>query len=121
MENLPEEKAGYLAEFLKSDAFAKVSLFVNKANILKFIYRALQRIGAIKNFTPEEFGIANPVPGILDVSSGEWDEETDTFIVNGTTVGRISFPEFLVRDPAESASESQGGSTSKQTPGKSPS
>ena len=122
MENLPEEKAGYLAKFLRSNAFAKVSVFVNKANIKKFIYRTLQRVGAIKNFTPEEFGLRDSPPGILDVSSGEWDEESDTFIVNGVVVGPISFPELTFRDPVESSSGSQGGTPirTQQTPGKSP-
>ena len=122
MENLPEEKASYLASFLRSNAFAKVSVFVNKSNISKFIYRTLQRVGVIKGFTPEEFGLRDSAPGILDVSSGEWDEESDTFIVNGVTVGRISFPEFTIRDPVESSSGSQGGTPmrTQQTPGRSP-
>ena len=113
IESLPDERASHLAEFLRSDAFAKASLYANKANILKFMYRAVQQIGVVKGFTPEEFGMANPVPGILNLSSGEWDQEADAFVIKGARIGNISFPELLIRDPAASGSESQGGSREK--------
>ena len=48
MESLPEEKTEYLAEFLKSEAFARASLVASQNTVEQTLYWAVKEIGAVK-------------------------------------------------------------------------
>ena len=106
-ESLSKEKAEHLAKFLGSPAFSKVALFSQKPEILQLVYQTVENIGKIKGFKPEDFGLTNPTEGVIDVSSGVWEPETNEFLFEGSRLPHPGFSELKIKDPGASGSGSK--------------
>ena len=104
MESLPEEKTEHLVKFLKSEAFSRASLVASQNTVEQTLYWAVKEIGAVKGFTPEEFGLKDTVGDKVDLSTGEWDEENDEFIFEGESLPESIAVNLTIPDPNASGS-----------------
>ena len=104
LESLPDEKAEHLTKFLKSEAFARASLVASQNTVEQTLYWAVKEIGAVKGFTPEEFGLKDSTGENVDLSTEEWDEEEDAFIFEGKNLPDTIPINLTIPDPNASGS-----------------